>query len=288
MARIHLTGATGYIGASVRRRLEDDCHEVEVSDYRLPDPPTRPIDADVLIHLAAAGGGSHHLQRRGNDDPAHVHAVNVTGLAAMLGDLANHATRFMFLSSGAVYAAAPDIPTVEESWPLSPSSAYAASKVESEKILRESGLDFMILRPCGVFGQSVDATFGGAFLNVVVDRALRDGRLTLLGGGQGIDSLYLPDLVEVVARACNGEWQSGATYNVAGDVVTVAEMMDELAQALHRIGRPCEIDRKPWTPPPGVLLDNARLKRDLPGWQPTRLGRSLRELLSARSDCLLS
>lgn len=282
MARIHLTGASGYLGDALRRRLEADGHRVEPADYRLPEGPVRRVEADLLIHLAAAGGGSHHLRRPGGEDPGLARAVNVDGFANLLDRLDGRVPRVLFFSSNAVYGDVPPPHVADETRPPAPTGAYGADKLAAERLVRASGLDFVILRPCGVFGPSPGGNYGGSFLNVAIDTALREGRLPLLGGDQGIDSLFLDDLVTVVARLCADEWRAGETYNVAGDIVAVRDLMTVLAAVLARVGRPCRLDPGPWSGGPAVLLDTRRLRRDLPGWRPTPLAVSLERLVRAR------
>jgi len=284
MARIHLTGATGYIGSALLARLQADGHDVETASYRLPGAPPTPIEADILIHLAAVGGGSHHLKRAGDGDVAHTHAVNVLGMQTLLDNLAVPRTRVLSFSSNSVYGTAWPPLLASESTPINPQSDYSRSKAAAEALLKNSGLDYMILRPCGVFGPSPGGKFGSSFLNVVTDRAWKTGLLDMFGGEQGIDTLFLDDLLEVVSRICHGEWHGRQTYNVAGDIVSVKSMMEILANAVLQAAHPCEIRSKPLPPNPGLLLDNTKLKHDFPAWRPTRLESSLSALLKARTS----
>ncbi len=282
MARIHLTGATGYLGPALVERLRANGHAVEIASYRLPELPATPIDADIVIHLAAAGGGSHHLKRPGEGDATRIDAVNVQGTVALLKALASPRTRMLYFSSNAVYGTAWPPLVATESGPSDPRSDYGRSKAKAESIVRHSRFDYMILRPSGVFGPSPTGRFGSSFLNVLIDRALREGVMDVMGGEQNIDTLFLGDLVEIVVRICDGEWHCRETYNVAGDIVSIRAMMEGLAGVLRRGGHPCVLRSRPWTPTPGVLLNNAKLKRDFLGWCPTRLESSFSTLIKAR------
>jgi nucleoside-diphosphate-sugar epimerase len=262
--------------------LRADGHQVEVANYRLPSRPAEPIRADYLLHLAASGGGSHHVKRPGNDDPTCIRAVNVEGMETLLGALTDDACRVIFLSSLRVYGHASPPLLADENSPPRPFDDYARAKVDAEAILRKSGVDYMILRASSVFGPAPDGRFGGSFLNLVVDGLLRDGIVNVHGGDQGIDTLYLADLVELFSRICHGEWHPRQTFNVAGEVVSVTTMMDRLAEAATAAGLPCFRRQRPWVSRPDVLLDNGKLKQAFPGWLPTELSLSLGALLTTR------
>jgi nucleoside-diphosphate-sugar epimerase len=288
MASIHLTGATGYIGLALLEQLRSDGHSVEIASYRLPEPPPTPIKADILIHLAAAGGGSHHFKRPGDGDATHLQAVNVQGMKTLLDARANPQTRVLYFSSNSVYGTALPPLLADESTPTNPQNDYSRSKTAAEFILKESGGDYMILRPCGVFGPSPAGKFGSSFLNLVTDRALKEGVVDVFGGEQGIDTLFLDDLVAITTRICHGEWHSRQTYNVAGDIVSIKTMMETLANVPGYRSAPCKLHFKSWVPTPAALIDNGKLKRDFPGWRPTLHESSLSKLVEARARLIHS
>ena len=276
MARIHLTGAGGYLGATLHVRLSAAGHFVETASYRLPDVAPRSIDADILLHVAAAGGGTLHRRRPGWDDEAHMAHVNVDGMRALLAALAKPAARVLFVSSTAVYGKQLPVPTFDESAPPNPVSEYGRNKAAAEAVLAQGAADWLVLRPSGIFGPGVGGNCGNAFLNVVVARALAQGRIEQYGGAQAIDTVFIDDVVEVVLRACAGEWRSRQTYNAAGEIVSVAHMLEMLREVLAEEGVACDRVQLPWTPVPGALALTGKLQRDFPGWRPTPLPDALR------------
>ena len=281
MARIHLTGAGGYIGATLLERLLAAGHEVQAAGYRLPEIEPLSINADVVVHLAAAGGGTVHRKRPGWEDEADMERVNVLGMRTLLDGLAHPDTRLIFISSTAVYGKFLPSPRLDESASLRPVSAYGRNKAAAEAVLAASSVDWLVLRPSGVFGLGAGGQFGNSFLNVAVMRALDEARLELFGGDQEIDCVFIDDVVEVVRRACGGEWRSSGVYNVAGEIVSVERMMHELHEVLDAEGHSCGMARLPWTPVPGVFAETGRLRRDFPGWRPTPLPEALRRLVRA-------
>ena len=156
MFKIHLTGANGYIGSLLSKCLIAEGFHVEKADYRLPDVPEKSIDADMLIHASFSGGGTMHKPRSGYHDPELMYRSNVSGMKALLAGLKRSSTKIISLSSTAVYGKFQGTPLLNEQAPLKANSTYGLHKIESEKILMNSPFEWMILRPSGIFGPSVD------------------------------------------------------------------------------------------------------------------------------------
>ena len=281
MAKIHLTGANGYIGSILQNYLIASNHQVENASYRLPNVPIKSINADYVIHLAASGGGTIHNPRAGNDDAKLMSDVNLKGMQSLLAGLINPSTKILFISSTSVYGKFQDSRLVNEVSNLEPVSIYGEHKVASERILRNSDFDWLFLRPSGIFGPSTKYKFGNSFLNVITAKAIRDRQITILGGDQKIDTLYILDLIHIILRIISGEWQSREIYNVAGEIINVDAMILSLVKSIRNIGIPCSVNYKYFLGKPAVLADSTKLKKDFAHWQTTPLITSMHSLASA-------
>jgi len=281
MAKIHLTGANGYIGSILQNYLVASHHQVEIAPYRLPNVPYKSIDADYVIHLAASGGGTMHTPRTGHGDLNLMYKVNLKGMKSLLEGIINPDTKMLFMSSTSVYGKFQDSRLVNEVSNLEPVSIYGEHKVASEKILQESDFDWLFLRPSGIFGPSAKYKFGNSFLNVITAKAINDGEVTILGGDQKIDTLYLLDLVHIILRICSGEWQSREIYNVAGEIVNVETMILSLVNSIRNIGIACVVKKEDFPGKPAVLADTTKLKKDFTNWQTTPLITSMHSLVNA-------
>lgn len=155
MAHVVLvTGGAGYIGSHVvhaladaghtpvvlddlstgRRELVGDAafHEGDVADPAAVDRVFAEHAIDTVVHCAA-----RMLVGESMTDPLTYHEVNVAGSIALLRSLQRHGCdRFIFSSSGSVYASPPDV-VVDETSPRDPTSPYARTKAMVEDVLAD-------------------------------------------------------------------------------------------------------------------------------------------------------
>lgn len=161
MTTLLLTGATGLVGSRLLPRLAGagfDCRALVRRDIALPDgvtavrgdlgdpaalgPAVKGVDA--VVHLAA-------LFRTGDEEA--IWRANLDGTRHLVEAAATHApdARFIMASTGNVYDPTAERPS-RETDVCSPTAAYPASKLAAEDLLRQSGLNWAILRLPFVYG----------------------------------------------------------------------------------------------------------------------------------------
>jgi len=159
--RILITGITGLLGKAL---LETAPGGVEVFGTYFPNPiprtPFRPMDVrdeaqvvqvfewarpDWVIHTASIGSvdyAEHHREESW--------AVNVGGTQNVGRLCLQYGAKLIFISSNAVFDG--EHPLYAEEAPLSPVNYYGQLKVEGERWVQSSGIEYVIVRPILMYG----------------------------------------------------------------------------------------------------------------------------------------
>ena len=188
--RILITGASGFTGRVLASRLRLEGAQVfglgrvatgpdEVAgDLNDPASLARAIQAaqpTAVVHLAGVTHATH-------GDVAEIYQSNVTGTAALLTALRDHARpRAVILASSATVYALPenDAPLVETA-PLVPQNHYGASKLAMEHVARlfAPTLPILVTRPFNYTGAGQSPSF---LVPKIVDHFVRGERHIELG-----------------------------------------------------------------------------------------------------------
>lgn len=158
-----ITGATGLVGTRLLQRLIDvgiDTRALVRAGKTVPESVTA-VEGDLLdpATLTAAVTGIdaviHLAAVLRTPDPADITRANVDGTANLIAAIAEHtpSARFIMASTGLVYAGDLSRPAREDD-PSTAPMPYPASKVIAEQALRDSGLNWSILRLAFVYGDN--------------------------------------------------------------------------------------------------------------------------------------
>ncbi len=279
--RFLVTGASGFLGGAVCAELVARDHQVAALVRRPGSAPagTEPVagelgdgaslaaalataEPECVVHLAAEIA----TQR----DPARIDEVNVEGTRRLLEACAGGGRpRFLFTSTVVTGDAGGAL--LDETSELPVETAYGRSKQEGERLVRESGLDTVIIRPSHVYGP------GGWYAEEIVGRVRSPGRFAVIGSGQNWWDVVR---VEDVAGACVDAAErapGGSLYHVVDDrPVRYYDFVAITAEAAG-VGRPRRIPA--WVARLAAGADpiravvrsarssNARIKAEL-GWAP--------------------
>jgi len=240
-----VTGAAGFIGAHLARRLAGDGWSVRAIDvhampagYTSDDIDFRLVDirdraamvralaqVDTVFNLASV-----HLDVKASS--AEFESVNVRALEQLV-ELARTAgvRRLIQVSSVGVYGHVASPPAAEDA-PLAPQNDYERTKLAGEIAARaaaqEYGLDLVILRPAWVYGIGCPRTSK-------IISALRKRRFFYIGDGTNLrHPVYIDDCLDaMIAAAHVAPAGSCQTFNIAGPRwMTVEEMVQTFASVL--------------------------------------------------------
>ncbi|NKZ06921.1 NAD-dependent epimerase/dehydratase family protein [Actinomadura latina] len=296
--RILVTGAAGYIGYAVGRRLVAAGHEVDGLVRRDAELPggVRAVRGDLLVPDGLPRGpydGVCHLAaltrvRESFERPLRYFAANVQGTVNLLEAVA--ADRIVFGSTAAVYGT-PERQPIPETAATAPASPYGASKLAAEQAVRyharTGAAGAVVLRTFNVAG-SVDGRIDPDETRLIPKAlAVAAGRaphIDINGDGLAVrEYLHVDDLAAAYVRALEavrpGE---DRVYNVGSGIGTaVHEVVAAVGRATRR---PVPARRRPARPEAPVLVCDATAIRAELGWRPERS--ALPEIIAGSWDAL--
>ncbi len=256
MKRVIITGATGFVGANLARRLLGEGHEVHLlvrpnhaawrieeirqhvrlHELRLHDAAAvsrvvSRIRPEWIFHLAAHGAYSWQT------DLEQMVLTNLQGTMNLVNAcLQTGFEAFVNVGSSSEYGFKDHAPA--ESEPLEPNSHYAVTKAAATMFCRYTaqsrGVHLPTLRLYSVFGPYEDP---GRLLPTLIQRGQKGELPPLADPDVERDFVYVDDAVEACLLAARVRPRElGAIYNVGTGVATTLREAVEVARRVMNIG----------------------------------------------------
>ena len=295
--RLLVTGAGGFIGHHLVKRLKDDGHWVRGVDLKHPEYEGSPADEfkvldlrswencltashggfDEVYNLAADMGGIGYISAYHADIARNNTLINTHMLEASRH---NGVRRFLFSSSACVYAQSKqtdaDVTPLreEDAFPAEPERGYGWEKLYAEELCRYYWQDYKfetrIVRFHNVYGPL--GTYDGgkekapAALCRKVALARDRDEIEIWGDGNQTRSfMYVDDCVEGLVRIMASDHRDALNLGT-DELVTIDQLADMVCEvAGKRLRKRHNLDG-----PQGVRgrnSDNSRLRQVL-GWEP--------------------
>jgi nucleoside-diphosphate-sugar epimerase len=294
--RVLVTGAGGFIGHHLVKRLKAEGYWVRGVDIKEPEFEPTAADEFELLDLRF---WHNTLQATGHIHQVYNLAADMGGIGyitAKLADIAhnnilinahmldaarvNGVKRYLFSSSACVYAGykqnVADLTPLkeEDAHPADPEAGYGWEKLFTEQLCKyyrqDFGLETRIVRFHNVYGPLGTYEGGKEKAPAAISRkvALTEdhGQIDIWGDGlQTRSFMYIPDCVEGLLRLMASDYREPLNLGTE-EMVSVDELVDMICGiAGKKLTKRHELDR-----PQGVRgrnSDNSRLRAVL-GWEP--------------------
>ncbi len=248
MIKVLVTGATGFLGSRLVEHLVDHTNKYSVigtgrkfsTDNRYAHPNLRYILGDLcdkkfvqtlfdekiemVINCASFSSpwGSKEVFEKANIQTQQ-HLIDECQK--------NKIDRFIYISSPSIYFDYTDRLGVTEKTPLPLNlvNNYAITKVKAEGLLKNSGLDYMILRPRALIGRGD---------TVIMPRLIRshlEGKLRIMGNGDNlVDLTSVSNMTEAIRLSMHSNHKN-EDFNISNGKPVV--LWDEINSILKSIGK---------------------------------------------------
>jgi nucleoside-diphosphate-sugar epimerase len=259
--RAFVTGASGFIGATLVRRLLRDgaavsvavrpsadlrhlreiqdeiaCYPLDAQDRGAAEQVLEAVAPDVVFNLATW---------RAPDPAACAERTNAGGLTSLLHYAAPRGARVIHMGSSLEYGDR-SRPCREDDV-TNGDTVHGAAKAAASRLGRayaaSTGCRLVILRLFQVYGPHDRST---RFLPSLIDAALTGRPLALTPRGFRRDWIYVDDVVEATLAAASADLPPGEVVNIASGHESTNEEIVSLVE--RYAGCPVPIDARPYTP----------------------------------------
>jgi nucleoside-diphosphate-sugar epimerase len=250
MANVFVTGATGFIGTRLVKRLVSEGHKVtclardkskclemnklkinfvkgDVMDKESVGKALEGIkgEVDFAFHLAAVIGDHGEPEEL-------IWKVNVEGTRNVIDECFRHGVKkFIHFSSFSVYGYRDAV--FDEKTPYNAyTTVYGKSKRESEKIVGEykrKGMKAVIIQPVFVYGPGLKAGFVDFF------RMIKNGKFMFIGDGRNkIHLVHVDNLIDGVLLAAKSRKAENRKYIIGDEEpLSLRKLVYEAAELMN-------------------------------------------------------
>jgi UDP-glucose 4-epimerase len=283
--RYLVTGAAGFIGSAIAKKLINDNNDVWTIDNlttgflnNLPneinfiegncqdDKSIKKLmntKFDAIIHFAGQSSGEISF-----DDPVFDLRTNCESTLKLIQyGLSTGCNRFLYASSMSVYGDVSD-KGIPETYPCNPLSFYGVGKLASEHYLRiyqTKGLQPTSLRIFNVYGPGQNlSNLRQGMVSIYLAQMLSDHKIIVKGSSNRFrDFIYIDDVVQLTMLILSSEISIGKVYNIGTGVKTTVQ--DVLNKLIKIYGKEIKVQFTDSTPGDqlGIIADIQLLNTNL-------------------------
>lgn len=273
--RALITGAAGFLGRHVARRMLADGFEVTAFDRQVVWEPdiqsvvgdlrdaeavaATAMNHDVICHIGAIG--DVYLA---GDKPALASEVNGTGSANVAAAAEQVGARVIYASTWEVYGE-PEFQPITEDHPTNPDHPYNITKLTGERLLLAADH----LRDVPVVALRLGTAYGSGLrpnsvFRIFIDKARAGEPITIQGdGSQGRQFTHAADIARAFSMAARSELRGIALNTVAPEMTSIKELAETVVaryptEVTYSAPRPGDV-------PPATV--SASLIKDKLSWE---------------------
>ncbi len=245
--KILITGATGFIGSHLVKRLLAKKHDLvclarktskvdflkKTGIFLITGDIRDAVEVDRIFQENLPDVVFHCAAKVVTDSEEEFYRINVEGTRNICEACYKYKTdRLIYTSSVSVISGNRKVPLTED-LPYKASDSYGRSKIEAERIVmgfRAKGLNVAIIRPCMVYGEGEPHLLGRVL------KKISAGCLPVLNVA-GMDSklhlAYVENVIDVLALALEKESALKGTFLVADkEIITIRKFIEILYDKL--------------------------------------------------------
>ena len=287
--RILITGGSGFIGSNLKKCLNDseiitigrsknENYKIDLSDPELEDI-VKAFSPDIVCHFAS---GSNILRAEEDKEKEYKDTVLSTQyLIKALNKLKN--VTVIYLSSQAVYGFLESLP-VSETHATKPISTYGKNKLEAEKIIIQSNLNYLIFRVSSIYGYEQDYKKSGVIAKFINWMKNNESPVVFNSFDLFSDFLYIDDVINAINISIQKNIKNEIFNLGSGKATTLKEVLDILYKYFPLAPKPkLEINLLyPNKEYKGLYLDTGKIKSGLNWNCKYNIEDGLKEMLQKR------
>ena len=284
MSKIVITGGLGYIGTQLSKLyIEDNLnHEVHIIDSRFLPERVKELkswgfkyhqvdildreffqdmlsDADIVYHLAGVTDVAYVKSEANDEQDNKIKTVGIDGTNNIIQSVGKN-TKLIFPSTHVVYEGFDEtVFELKEDVETCPVLTYSKGKVQSEEDLKQSSINYVVLRLGSVYGYGGDSMRLNIMPNLFSKMTANKQTIKLFGGGVQWKSLVsLLDVARCMRFVAERDDIQRETFHLRNENMTVkdvAEICKDVSPELNVIETDDEIPNKGYTISNKKILD---------------------------------
>lgn len=224
MIKVILFSPTGYVGASIRQVLENNENILlyEISRESILENYTEQYD--VLVYSASITAARKEKPEK------YIIDNSLTASRMVHFCIVHHIKKIIYLSTDEIYGRLKTSKASKESIMVEP-NIYASTKYLAEKIIRDSGISYFILRLPAIVGKQ----WGSTFLYQLMEKAKQNQDICIYNGDKEFNNVIeINDLVQfIVYLIMEEKYDQSEIFVLGNEQIVKLSRIVEYVKELH-------------------------------------------------------